>query len=289
MRFLDRHEQRIVVEPRRGEGEHTLRELLRALETGEVLPVGASKPRAADVRVVSATHRPLEELIKRGQFREDLFWRLNVLPLWIPPLRERVDDIAPLATRFAREAGQGFGRGDHHFDRRQVDVFLRGKVGRESRCGEEKGQNCENWFAHAADAINCARNLLVPPRFLAAGENLEDERNYLPISTEAKAAIAVPMISGYQTIGIIALEEAKIVVAQPATLVTLGDLKQWPAILCLLGFVVIVALNYRNVVGGTLIGILVVSFLGLPLGLAQFSGVVAPPPSLAPGRHGCRQ
>jgi AGZA family xanthine/uracil permease-like MFS transporter len=83
-------------------------------------------------------------------------------------------------------------------------------------------------------------------------------------------------------LGIIALEEAKIVVAHPVTLVTLGDLKQWPAILCLLGFIVIVALNYRNVVGGTLIGILVVAFAGLPLGLAQFTGVVAPPPSLAP-------
>jgi AGZA family xanthine/uracil permease-like MFS transporter len=83
-------------------------------------------------------------------------------------------------------------------------------------------------------------------------------------------------------LGIIALEEAKIVVAHPATLVTLGDLKQWPAILCLLGFVVIVALNARNVVGGTLIGILVVTFVGLPLGLAQFSGVMALPPSLAP-------
>src|SRR5437879_7789207 len=83
-------------------------------------------------------------------------------------------------------------------------------------------------------------------------------------------------------LGIIALEEAKIVVAHPVTLVTLGDLKQWPAILCLLGFIVIVALNYRNIVGGTLIGILAVTLVGLPLGLAHFSGVVAPPPSLAP-------
>src|SRR5438270_6549316 len=65
---------------------------------------------------------------------------------------------------------------------------------------------------------------------------------------------------------IIALEEAKIVVAHPATLVTLGDLKAWPAILCLLGFVVIVALNYRKVVGGTLIGILAATLAGLPLG-----------------------
>jgi len=83
-------------------------------------------------------------------------------------------------------------------------------------------------------------------------------------------------------LGIIALEEAKIVVANPATLVTLGDLKQWPAILCLLGFTVIVALNYRNVAGGTLLGILVVTLLGLPLGLAHFTGVIAAPPSLAP-------
>jgi adenine/guanine/hypoxanthine permease len=83
-------------------------------------------------------------------------------------------------------------------------------------------------------------------------------------------------------LGIIALEEAKIVVAHPVTLVTLGDLKQLPAVLCLLGFVVIVALNSRNVIGGTLIGILAVTFIGLPLGLAQFSGLVAAPPSLAP-------
>jgi AGZA family xanthine/uracil permease-like MFS transporter len=83
-------------------------------------------------------------------------------------------------------------------------------------------------------------------------------------------------------LGIIALQEAKIVVAHPVTLVTLGDLKQWPAVLCLLGFIIIVALNNRNVIGSTLIGILAVTLLGLPLGLAQFTGVIAPPPSLVP-------
>src|SRR5712675_3639648 len=81
-------------------------------------------------------------------------------------------------------------------------------------------------------------------------------------------------------LGIIALEEAKIVVANPATLVTLGDLKQWPAIICLFGFILIVALNYRNVIGGTLIGILAVALIGLPLGLAKFTGIVDLPPSL---------
>src|SRR2546427_7638803 len=83
-------------------------------------------------------------------------------------------------------------------------------------------------------------------------------------------------------LGIIALEEAKIVVAHPATLVTLGDLKQWPAILCLLGFVLIAALNYRKIIGGTVIGILVVSAIGVPLGLAEVTGIVSVPPSLAP-------
>jgi AGZA family xanthine/uracil permease-like MFS transporter len=83
-------------------------------------------------------------------------------------------------------------------------------------------------------------------------------------------------------LGIIALEESKIVVASPATLITLGDLTQWPAILCLFGFVLIAALNYRKVPGGTVIGILVVALIGLPLGLSKFTGVVSLPPSLAP-------
>ena len=89
--------------------------------------------------------------------------------------------------------------------------------------------------------------------------------------------LLIPML-----LAIIALEESKIVVASPATLVTLGDLKQWPAILCLFGFVLIAALNYRKVPGGTVIGILAVTLIGLPLGLAKFSGVVSLPPSLAP-------
>ena len=72
-------------------------------------------------------------------------------------------------------------------------------------------------------------------------------------------------------------------VAHPATLVTLGDLKQWPAILCLLGFVLIAALNYRKVIGGTVIGILVVSAASaFRSGSPKFGGIVSTPPSLAP-------
>jgi AGZA family xanthine/uracil permease-like MFS transporter len=83
-------------------------------------------------------------------------------------------------------------------------------------------------------------------------------------------------------LGIIALEEAKVVVAQPATLVTLGDLKNPVAILMLLGFVLIAGLNYRRVLGGTLIGILAVTAIGLPLGLSHYGSIVWLPPSLAP-------
>src|SRR6185437_3211450 len=83
-------------------------------------------------------------------------------------------------------------------------------------------------------------------------------------------------------LGIIALEEAHIVVAHPATLVTLGDLRNPVALLMLAGFVLIVALNYRQVIGGTLIGILAVTVIGLPLGLTHYSGIVSLPPSIAP-------
>ena len=83
-------------------------------------------------------------------------------------------------------------------------------------------------------------------------------------------------------LGIIALEEAKVVVDHPATLVTLGDLTNPQPILMLLGFVLIAGLNHRRIMGGTLIGILVVTAIGLPFGLAQFTGVISVPPSIAP-------
>jgi adenine/guanine/hypoxanthine permease len=83
-------------------------------------------------------------------------------------------------------------------------------------------------------------------------------------------------------LGIIALQTSGVVVDHPATLVTLGDLKKPAALLAIAGFVLIAALNARNVIGGTLLGILAVTLVGLPLGLTQYSGIVSMPPSLAP-------
>jgi DNA-binding NtrC family response regulator len=74
--------------------------LLRALQEGEIDPVGAKRPVKVDVRIISATNRDLAELVRTGQFREDLYYRLNVFPISVPPLRARKDDISALARYF---------------------------------------------------------------------------------------------------------------------------------------------------------------------------------------------
>ncbi|MET3924045.1 sigma-54 dependent transcriptional regulator [Devosia sp. 2618] len=84
--------------------------LLRALQDGEIEPVGATRSERVNVRVISATNRRLLNLAKSGEFREDLYYRLNVFPIYVPPLRERMEDIQDLVSmftsRFAAEAGK---------------------------------------------------------------------------------------------------------------------------------------------------------------------------------------
>ena len=80
--------------------------LLRVLQDGEYLPVGAHRPVRANVRIIAATNRDLQHLMQQGLFREDLFYRLNVVPLRLPPLRERAEDIGPLVNHFLMQANQ---------------------------------------------------------------------------------------------------------------------------------------------------------------------------------------
>jgi two-component system, NtrC family, nitrogen regulation response regulator GlnG len=79
--------------------------LLRVLERQEVIPVGAGESQQVDVRIVSATHTDLSAAVRDGRFRHDLFYRLNVYPIHLPPLRDRVDDIPALAEHFLRKFG----------------------------------------------------------------------------------------------------------------------------------------------------------------------------------------
>jgi two-component system nitrogen regulation response regulator NtrX len=88
----------------------TQAKVLRALDEQRFLPVGASHPVHVDVRVIAATNKDLEEEIARGNFREDLFYRLNVIPFFVPPLRDRKEDVPLLVKEFLAEFGAQYGR-----------------------------------------------------------------------------------------------------------------------------------------------------------------------------------
>lgn len=88
----------------------TQAKVLRALDEQSFVPVGATQPIRVDARVIAATNKDLEEETAKGNFREDLFYRLNVMPFYVPPLRERKEDIRPLAHEFLRSFGREYGR-----------------------------------------------------------------------------------------------------------------------------------------------------------------------------------
>jgi len=97
--------------------------LLRFLEQSEIMPIGETKPQRVDVRVLAATNADLEQRVAEGKFREDLYYRLSVIRIHVPPLRERREEIPHLSTFFLREALERLGKPDVHLSSETLDVF----------------------------------------------------------------------------------------------------------------------------------------------------------------------
>lgn len=97
--------------------------ILRVLEEQRFEPVGSNTPVKVDVRVISATNKPLDELIESGNFRADLFYRLNVIPFQIPPLRERLEDVPALVEHFNRKFSTDYGKKPKIFTEQAIDAL----------------------------------------------------------------------------------------------------------------------------------------------------------------------
>jgi two-component system nitrogen regulation response regulator NtrX len=133
----------------------TQAKVLRALQEGVVTPVGGTKPLQVDVRVIAATNRNLEEEIAAGRFREDLYYRLNVVPIQVPPLRERREDIPALVAFFTRQLAGGAGAAGKRFDASAIERLQR-----------------RSWPGNVRELRNAIERLLIlsPAKFVSGAE-----------------------------------------------------------------------------------------------------------------------
>ncbi len=128
--------------------------LLRVLEEGTYYPVGAEKPERTDARVLAATHRDLEALVESEEFREDLYYRLRVVELVVPPLRDRIEDIPALAEHLIEKASRSAGRRPPHLADEAREVLL-----------------AYDWPGNVRELENCLTRAVV----LATGDVLRPE------------------------------------------------------------------------------------------------------------------
>src|SRR5215469_2531859 len=156
--------------------------LLRVLQEGEITPVGESRPQKVDVRVLSATNRDLGATVKAKMFRADLYYRLAVFPIRLPPLRDRREDIPLLASRFLARSSQGSGKRIDRIDADALDALVRfhwpGNV-RELQNEIERavalatnGQSIDR--AHLWAAVGGSVEKITPPDSTEASPSMDD-------------------------------------------------------------------------------------------------------------------
>src|ERR1700739_3722355 len=144
----------------------TQSKVLRTLDEQRFTPVGSSDAITVDVRVIASTNKNLEEEIPKGNFREDLFYRLNVVPFFVPPLRERKQDIPPLVREFLREFGRQYGRPRMEVSEEALEVLAQ-----------------HSWPGNVRELKNLVeRVLILNPRALRI------ERKHLPPLTQRSSA-----------------------------------------------------------------------------------------------------
>lgn len=151
--------------------------LLRVLEDHEYYPVGAEQPQRTDARVIAATHRDLEALLEKGRFREDLYYRLRVLEVTLPPLRERIEDLPLLARHFVQKAAGEFHRPEPALSDEAVTTLLQ-----------------HDWPGNVRELENCLTRAVVlctadviRPEHLGLGERLLESGGSFPTLEEMEA------------------------------------------------------------------------------------------------------
>jgi two-component system response regulator PilR (NtrC family) len=188
-----------------GETSPTMQvKLLRVLQERKVRPLGGSTDLSIDVRLIASTNRDLKRMVAGGQFREDFYYRISVIPIHVPPLRERVDDIGPLARNFLRKFGLQMGKGVLDFDRDILDVFERypwpGNI-RELEnaveyavavCGEHDGRVCLEHLPQSVTGITLSgeATVQIPPEGLDFETRLSQiEKQYLLAALRAAQGV----------------------------------------------------------------------------------------------------
>ncbi|MFZ0959594.1 MAG: sigma-54 dependent transcriptional regulator [Terriglobia bacterium] len=169
-------------------GDMSLRtqsKVLRVIEEQRFTPVGSGNNLTVDVRIIAATNKHLEDEIQKGNFREDLFYRLNVIPFYVPPLREHAEDIPMLANFFLAEFARAYGRRPKTFSETALETLI-----------------AYRWPGNVRELKNLVERIVI----MVPGERIE--RRHLPPSLHQDGARSIPA-SKFPTAGFSSLQEAR--------------------------------------------------------------------------------